>query len=105
MCPPGGGVEAVEHVARALGVLDVVLAVERLDAVAEHAMHAGRPADGAAAAARQIGDALGRADAHRRRIEQQHVGLRADGRGGPRLLDAVEIGGMAGEAADAFLDR
>ena len=36
----GAGVEAVEHMARPLGVLDVVLAVERLDAVAEHAITA-----------------------------------------------------------------
>ena len=71
------GVEAVEHLARALGVLDVVLAVEGHDAVAEHALHAGRPADGAAAAARQVGDALGRRDADGGGIEQQQVGLRA----------------------------
>ena len=42
-------------------------------------------------------------DAHRRRIEQQQVGLGAE-RDAAAIPDAVEIGGMAGQAADAFDD-
>src|SRR5215212_9164187 len=71
-------VEPVEHLARAPVVLHVILAVERHDAVAEHAMDADRPADGATAAARQVGDPLGRRDADGRGIEQQQVGVGAD---------------------------
>ena len=42
-------------------------------------------------------------DADRRGIEQQQVGLRAD-RDAAAVLDAVEIGRMAGQAADALDD-
>ena len=92
------GIEPVENVAGALGVFHIILAVKCPHAVAEHAMHAGRTADGAPAAARQVGHPLGRADAHGGGIEQQEVGLRAD-REPATVRDAVEVDGMAGQAA------
>ena len=82
-----------------LVVRDIVRAVENLDAVDEHAMDSGRMTDRAAAAAGQVGDALGGGDADRLRIEQQQIGVGTDG-DAAAVDQAIEAGGMAGQPPD-----
>ena len=95
-------VEAVEHVAGAPGRASRS-PCRRRSSRRCRTRHARRSAGGSCAGRRPAGRRpFGRADSDRRRIEQQQVGLRAEGETAAEILDAVEIGGMAGQPADAF---
>src|SRR5689334_10228527 len=96
-----GGEELVEHPPGPALMADIVLAVEDADAVDEDAVDAFRVADGAPPAAGQVGDAARRRDADRRRIEEQEIGEGA-GLDPPAPWNAVEVGLMAGQPADAL---
>src|SRR5712691_9322268 len=100
---PGGAgrQEAIEHPPRAFAELHIIGAVEHPDAVDEDAVDAERVAQCARAATGEVIDPARGRDADGRGVEQQEVGMGADG-DAAAVGDAVKPGLMAGKTAHPF---